>query len=120
MSSLVPITGSTADSANPVTPYRRDRAATAAARNSGVPAVAGYPGAAEAAANASRMIGATGSTGVPTDRSTMPPGYAAAMAAASARVSQGNTGSDAETGRRRAAAPRGLCAVSPRPWAGGP
>src|SRR5690349_6064527 len=43
------------------------------------------------------MTGATGSTGVPTDRSTMPPGCARAVAVTSARVSQGKTGSRADT-----------------------
>jgi hypothetical protein len=62
-----------------------------------VPAVVGYPGAALAEASASRINGATGSTGVPTDRSTMPPGCDLASAVASARVSQGNSGNRADT-----------------------
>lgn len=44
------------------------------------------------------MTGATGSTGVPTDRSTMPSGWALDAAVASARVSQGKTGSAADSG----------------------
>ena len=61
----------------------------------------------------------TGSTGVPTDRSTMPPGCARARSAAGARASQGNTGSRAAyaAGSARpsasAACPR-LCARSVR------
>src|SRR5512135_826816 len=46
------------------------------------------------------MTGATGSTGVPTDRSTMPSGCDRACADASASVSHGNSGSDADTRRR--------------------
>ena len=61
-----------------------------------------------AAANASRITGATGSTGVPTDRSTMPSGWAPASAFASAKVSQGNSGRDANTAGRPTP---GLCST---------
>jgi hypothetical protein len=44
------------------------------------------------------MSGATGSTGVPTERSTMPSGCDLAVAETSANVSHGKTGSDAESG----------------------
>ena len=47
------ITGSTAAWVSPVTPNRRFSAATAASRSCAVPAVAGYPDAEAAAANAS-------------------------------------------------------------------
>ncbi|CPU34712.1 Uncharacterised protein [Mycobacteroides abscessus] len=97
MSSLVPITGNTALSASGTTPYLRVTASRMACRSAGVPAVAGYPGRSLAAANASRMTGATLSTGVPTERSTIPSGCAAAAALASAIVSHGNSGSDADT-----------------------
>ena len=43
MSSLLPITGSTAASVSPSTPKRRPSAATADSRRRAVPAVAGYP-----------------------------------------------------------------------------
>ncbi len=74
MSSLLPMTGSTAAALSPVMPKRRCSAATAESRSRAVPAVVGYPGAEPAAASASRISGATGSTGVPTDRSTIPSG----------------------------------------------
>ncbi len=101
MSSLLPITGSTLASVSPTTPNRRARAATAESRSRAVPAVAGYPDAEPAAASACWITGATGSTGVPTDRSTMPSGCEPASALASASVSQGNSGRAAETAGRR-------------------
>ncbi len=73
MNSLVPMTGSTL-SGSTVTPCRLASQPAAAARSAGVPAVAGYPGESAAPVSASMMIGGTGSTGVPTDKSTMPPG----------------------------------------------
>ena len=59
-------------------------------------------GSALSAAKASLISGATGSTGVPTDRSTMPSGCDRASADTSARVSHGNTGKDAERACRAA------------------
>jgi hypothetical protein len=60
--------------------------------------VVGYPGAELAAARACLMTGATSSTGVPTERSTMPSGCDLAVAETSANVSHGKTGSDPESG----------------------
>src|SRR5207248_3167198 len=75
-SSLDPIVGSTP---NPgAAPHARDTHAEIAARTAGVPAVSGYPGASEAAANADRTTSGTGSTGVPMDRSTSPSGCSSA------------------------------------------
>ena len=54
-------------------------------------------GGVRASASASRITSGTGSTGVPIDRSTRPPGWAAARALAGSSRSQGNSGSRAET-----------------------
>ena len=59
---------------------------------------------------ASRISGATGSTGVPMDKSTIPSGWAPASAFASAKVSQGNSGRDADTAGRRLP---GSCSTGP-------
>ena len=55
-------------------PSRRDTHAVIASRVAGAPVVRGYPGESAAAARASAMTGGVGSTGVPMDRSTIPPG----------------------------------------------
>src|SRR6516162_2083182 len=69
MNSLVPITGSTS-SGDTGTPCARASQPAAADRSRGVPQVAGYPGASDAAASASRIKPGTGSTGV-----RMEPGF---------------------------------------------
>ena len=93
MASFVPTTGSTPRSADrPTTPWRRSIAPAIAARNSGVPAVCGYPGTADAAAKPARADSKTSSTGVPIDRSIIPSGCAAARALAPASESHGNAG----------------------------
>jgi len=73
MNSLVPTTGSTS-SGDTGMPCARASQPAAADRSRDVPHVAGYPGASEAAASASRIKPGTGSTGVPMDRSTGPSG----------------------------------------------
>ena len=94
MASFVPTTGSTPRSADrPATPWRRSIAPAIAARSSGVPAVCGYPGSADAAARPSRADSKMSSTGVPMDRSINPSSCAAAFAFASASESHGNAGS---------------------------
>ena len=88
MNSLVPITGST-ETGSTCTSSERASHPAAAERSSGVPAVSGYPGALAAAARAFWMTTGTGSTGVPTDRSTAPPGDARAFSAMGAELVPG-------------------------------
>ena len=98
ISSLEPIDGSTPSRPRPVTPKRRRE-----------PVDAGLPGLRQAdggrvarasrrrrAAPAARPRG-VGSTGVPTERSTMPSGWARACSAYGVSWSQGKSGSRAET-----------------------
>ncbi len=73
MNSLVPMTGSTSPGETE-TPCARASQPAAADRSCEVPQVAGYPGAFEPPASASRITSGTGSTGVPMDRSTAPSG----------------------------------------------
>ena len=60
------------------TMFLRAPHARIASRTSAVPTTAGYPGASQDSASASRISAGVGSTGVPTDRSQMPSGWAAA------------------------------------------
>src|SRR5262245_13364862 len=91
-SSLVPMHATTASSAM-ATPKRRPIHVAAASRYAGAPMAAGYPVAAPAAsARARRATSGIGSTGVPTEQSTMPPGTASAVARSSARRSWGYGG----------------------------
>src|SRR4051812_10742910 len=99
MTSFEPTTGSTASTPSPVTPKRRDSQSTAACRVPGRPTVVGYPGESAAAAIASCTTCGVGSTGVPTDRSTIPSGCDRACAAYVARWSQGKSGSVCDTRR---------------------
>ena len=92
MNSLVPTTGSTS-SGDTVTPWARASQPAAADRSRGVPHVAGYPGASDAAASASRIKPGTGSTGVPMDRSTAPSGWSPAFSRSGAIRSQVKAGS---------------------------
>lgn len=79
----------------------------------------GIAGAKAAAASASWITGATGSTGVPMDRSTTPSECLAAAALASAKVSQGNSGRKADTAVRPPQAPAALVPPqSPSPCGG--
>src|SRR4051812_11899713 len=87
------MTGNTA-AGGTVAPKRRFNQDDAAARSSSEPAVNGYPGASEAADSAARITSGVGSTGVPTDRSTMPSGCRRARSAAGASRSQGKSGSE--------------------------
>ena len=96
------------------TPCARASHPAAAARNCGVPHVAGYPGAFEASARASRIRSGTGSTGVPMDRSTGPSGWSPAFSRSGAIRSQVKAGS-----RPASVIPPRLAAAAPPP-AGGP
>src|SRR5690242_8956180 len=98
-SSLLPTVGSTPSGETSGTPRRRANHAATASRRSDVPQVWGYPGASAAAANAAWTSGGVGSTGVPTERSTMPSGWAAAVALYGASVSQGKSGSSVASDR---------------------
>ena len=70
-----------------------------------MPAVNGYQGLSAARDNARIASSGVGSTGVPTDRSTIPPGCASAVALAAAIVSQGKSGSSEANLVRRAGTP---------------
>ena len=77
-SSLVPTTLTTCTGSSE-TPKERSIHPAAASRKAGPPIARGYPAApGPAFASASTTISGTGSLGVPTDRSTMPPGASAA------------------------------------------
>jgi hypothetical protein len=71
-------------------------------RSAVVPDVSGYPGLLAALDNACIARSGVGSTGVPIDRSTIPPGCASAAALGAAIVSQGKSGSPAANLLRRA------------------
>src|SRR5690625_586476 len=81
----------------PVSPNRRSSHVLAASRRAGVPAVAGYPGASVAESMACCTTAGVGSTGVPMDRSTAPPGYSPARRWYGTSASHGKSGND---GRR--------------------
>src|SRR6188768_3119161 len=93
MSSLEPIVGSTFATLRSVTSRRRAYHETIASRRATLPAVAGYAWASVASARESRMIAGVGSTGEPTERSTMPSACDLARAANGSSESQGNSGS---------------------------
>ena len=61
----------------------------------------GYPGLLAARHKALVASSGVGSMGVPTERSTMPPGWPSAVALAVAIVSQGKSGSSAASPLRR-------------------
>ena len=90
---LVPITGRIA-AGSIVTPRDRESHTAISPRSSSGPCVVGYPGASAPARSASWTISGVGSTGVPTEMSTMPSACSAARAwppPASPRGSQAGT-----------------------------
>ena len=80
-SSLVPIVGSTPSGSSPGTPRRRANQAATASRRSAVPHGLRVAGGVGRLGQRGADDSGVGSTGVPTDRSTIPPGCRRALAA---------------------------------------
>src|SRR5687768_7910026 len=90
------MTGRTWSRPSPVTPWPPSQSRQAC-RVSSRPTVSGYPGASAASRSACCTTAGVGSTGVPMERSTMPPGCARARSAWPVSRSQGKSPSREET-----------------------